>query len=593
MVILKQLYSETELFDKLFDKVTFRQGINIIQGVYTRSEKERSGLNGIGKSTLVRLIDFALVSDSTRNHDFDIKRYNFLKRHSVVLEFEVEGISYFIKRAFDNPRKPKFGTDIYSLESYEEAELRTILGNLFFGRSDYDGYFESTWFRNLINFFIKDDINNFRREDPLKFVDHHTKHFENYSYNLFLLDLPNKSITDFAGLEGDIKELKTHKSKVISRLEDETGKKIEEMHSQIRLLDDKINSFEKSIKDYKFLELYTDIENELIDISVSISSLLKKRTLLRRKLNECKRSYEYEIEFDEARVVKIYSESWGVFGDIIKNKLDDVILFRKRLADNRKRFIKNKELELNSEISNISLEISSLEKRRSDLYKILDEKKALDIIKNTYRLLIEEKTRKERLLTSISQVNLLDEDIHKKNKEINNIKLDIPKEMNSVQDKINKISSLFVEIVKETIHVSGMRKVIFDIKPQPKSSSPLNISIDIPKSKALETIRSKILAYDLTVFFNIIESKRKLPHFLIHDGIFHGIGIKTIVRILNFIHSKNLQFPNFQYIITINEDRFVPDDKKEIYGNYNFNLSDCIIATYKDIPEEMIFKREY
>ena len=100
MVMLKQLYSETELFDKLFDKVTFRQGINIIQGVYTRSDKEISGLNGIGKSTLVRLIDFALVSDSTRNHDFDIKRYNFLKRHSVVLEFEVEGISYFIKRAF-------------------------------------------------------------------------------------------------------------------------------------------------------------------------------------------------------------------------------------------------------------------------------------------------------------------------------------------------------------------------------------------------------------------------------------------------------------------------------------------------------------
>ena len=65
MVMLKQLYSETELFDKLFDKVTFRQGINIIQGVYTISDKERSGLNGIGKSTLVRLIDFALVSDST------------------------------------------------------------------------------------------------------------------------------------------------------------------------------------------------------------------------------------------------------------------------------------------------------------------------------------------------------------------------------------------------------------------------------------------------------------------------------------------------------------------------------------------------
>ena len=52
MVILKKIYSETGLFDG----VEFKSGINIIQGIYTKRDNESKDLNGIGKSTLIRLI---------------------------------------------------------------------------------------------------------------------------------------------------------------------------------------------------------------------------------------------------------------------------------------------------------------------------------------------------------------------------------------------------------------------------------------------------------------------------------------------------------------------------------------------------------
>lgn len=587
MVILKKLYSEKGLFNS----VTFQPGINIIEGVYTKSVKD---LNGIGKSTLVRLINFALLSDSTANQFFNIKRYEFLKGHSIILEFEADGKSHFIKRAFDEPTKPQFGTDISSLQTYEESELKTILGNLFFGRNSYSGYFESIWFRSLIKFFIKDDVDHFERKDPLNFIHKNKGLFEIYSYNLFLLDLPNKSVATFDELKWKMKELRNQRKRIISRLEEDAGKKIEEINSEITQLDHKIKSFEKSINEYKFLETYKDVEKELIIVSNEISSLLKKLMFLQRKLNEYKKSYEFEVEVDKDQVAKLYDEVKDVFGGIIKKNLDEVILFRKKLAENRELFLRDKELELKSEIDSIRSKISSLEEQRSALYKILDEKKALDSIKNTYLLLIEDKTKKERLLASISDVKQVDEDIYRKNNEITKTMSAISEEIHSVQEKINKISSLFFEIVKETIHVDDIRESVFDIRPQPNINSPLKISIDVPKSNALGKARFKILAYDLTAFLNIIESKRKLPHFLIHDGVFHGIDIKVLIRILNFIYSKYLQFPNFQYIITANENEIsIPEDKKDIYGNYNFNLSECIIATYKDIPEEMIFKREY
>jgi hypothetical protein len=55
--MLIRIYSETNLIDA----VPFHNGINIILGKYS-GDKEARGINGIGKSTLVRLVDFTLLS---------------------------------------------------------------------------------------------------------------------------------------------------------------------------------------------------------------------------------------------------------------------------------------------------------------------------------------------------------------------------------------------------------------------------------------------------------------------------------------------------------------------------------------------------
>ena len=67
MVILKKIYSE----NGLFNPIEFKQGMNIIRGIYSKKETVKKSkmfdLNGIGKSTLIRLIDYALVSDSGKS----------------------------------------------------------------------------------------------------------------------------------------------------------------------------------------------------------------------------------------------------------------------------------------------------------------------------------------------------------------------------------------------------------------------------------------------------------------------------------------------------------------------------------------------
>jgi len=590
MVILKNIYSETNLFDA----VPFHDGINIIQGIYKKKQRdETTDLNGVGKSTLVRLIDFCLLSDTTHTNFFNTDKYGFLSDNTVSLEFEHQNQKYKITRGFTNPNEPIFSKNNKS-ENYDIRELRLILGSLFFAQDKYSGYFNKIWFRTLMNFFVKDDINHQERNNPLKFYNIHASDFDAYTYNLFLLNISNKSVIQYDIFKNEKMDLGDERTKLLSSLEEESGKSYEEIKSEVRFLDDKISSYEKSLSKYEFLDSYKDVEQNIIKTTNEISMLLRKLNILQKKLNEYQISYDYQIEININEIARTYGEIKKIFGEVIKKELDAIIDFRRILSENRMKFLQDKELSLKNDIEKIYDNISMLEKKRSDFYKILDEKKALDSIKNAYSQMIENKTKKERLVTSIKRIDQIDNRLYDLNKKISNSIELISKDVNTAESTITMIHSIFSEIVHNMIHVEDVKKAVFDITSSPDLRSPFKISIDVPKSSSYGKNRFKILAYDLTVFFNIIRNNRQIPHFLVHDGVFHGIDKKTVVRILNYIYSEFLKYHNFQYIITANEGELeIPEEKKDIYGQYKFDIDKAITVTYMDTPNKMIFKREY
>ena len=136
--MLLRLHSDTELIDA----VSFRKGINIIRGKYSE-DKEARGINGIGKSSLVRLINFCLLSRKAEKL-FSQKKYDFLRKqeHSVTLEFEIQPKKYFLKRTFANPDTFYLGNHINKLEEYEKSEMPKILESIFFPTENAKVFFE-------------------------------------------------------------------------------------------------------------------------------------------------------------------------------------------------------------------------------------------------------------------------------------------------------------------------------------------------------------------------------------------------------------------------------------------------------------------
>ncbi len=583
MITLNALYSETGLFDK----ITFRPGINIIKGLYTG----RGDVNGIGKSSVVRLIDYAFLATGAKSF-FKQAKFDFVRGHDISLEFSIHDDSYKIKHFFrDKDNKVYFGKTAGELVEYSQNELKKILGMKLFPQDTYKGIIENGWFRNLMRFYIKEDLKHHQRLKPEEFINPGRSYRAARSvyHNLFLLDLPNENIVKFDRLDEDIKKKGNVKKELEKRLQEETGKTVDQYNSEKQKSEERIELLEKGTTDYKFLKNYEEIEEQLVKLSSTISEKLSLLRRLEKESQGYKESYKLEFDADIEKVSRIYSELDQQIGSFAKKTLQEVVRFRRDISENRKKFLKERQQELSGNIERITKEISQLETRRVKLYKYLEEKKALDSLKHSYEMLIEEKATLARNDAFINQINELTLRISETSEKISAAITSIIKDIQGSQEKIRELRALFFEILKNAVMVDeNTEGAVFEIRESESRKAPCKIQVDIPKSDSLGKSRFKILAYDLTILLNQVKNQRRVPHFLIHDGVFHSIAPATVKNTLNYMYSQTLSLPAFQYIITANENELDFDDKDE---EYRFNLAQCIIAEFEDIPERMLFKR--
>lgn len=195
--MLERIYSNTNL---LLKPVDFHPGINIVLGRNSGAERAR-GINGIGKSSLVRLIDYVFLSNSAQKI-FLQEKYDFLReeKHDIFLEFSGKGKKYFIRREFFKNSPVHFGERPDKLGEYTREEIRPILTDIFFPIFDNKIFFEGNRFRTIMDFFIKDDLENQKRSEPLDFLRYDADKKEKAIYNFYLLNLPTDKIINLTEL---------------------------------------------------------------------------------------------------------------------------------------------------------------------------------------------------------------------------------------------------------------------------------------------------------------------------------------------------------------------------------------------------------
>lgn len=602
--MLERLYSPTGLFQNHGD-FTFHPGINVVLGKYSEPDREKrrdKGINGIGKSSVVRLVSYLLASDRAEKLLAD-RRYDFLRNedHAVTLELDVRGTTLVVQRHFaDKSGSVRIGHSAANLRAYSHAEAKTLLSRELFPR-EHNFVLEGDRFRSLMHFFVKDDLDHQRRSDPLNFfaTTHTPNEREKLALNFFLLGIPNQATWTFDQKVAAYNKETAQFRDLAKKIETTKGRSLSELRAEVAQRQQKALELRSALDRLDLLEGYRDIEATLTAISVEFSEKSAVVGQLSAQLRRLRRLSEVRIDVDREAVVsqfEVFSESLGAF---VKKQLDDVLAFRKNLAESRTRFHEKQVGEIESKLQALRGELFVLDDRRSGMLRILNEKGALQPLRATYEQLLTEQGDLDRELRAVHDI----EDIQRRQASLD-VDISVAKQevlscLESAEDVLTKLRTLYRSIAEDALGLDDteLRSAYFDIAPRRaarRDATPVEIKVELPRSDALGRARFEIVAYDLTVFLAAIQAGRKLPDFLIHDGVFHGTSRRTIVSALNFIHRQHLQFPSLQYLVTFNEDEIplnLPSVQRD--GEFDFDLAKATVATFTDEPSGMIFGRRF
>lgn len=589
--MLIRIYSDTNLIDT----VPFHNGINIVLGKYSE-DKEARGINGIGKSTLIRLIDFTLLSGKAEKR-FSQRKYDFLRddEHTITLELEVQGQKYFIKRSFADTKKIFFGKQPDALDEYEKSEMPKVLEGIFFPTENNEVFFEGKRYGTLMEFFVKDDLQSQQRVDPLNFVSYNANAREKALYNFYLLNLPTKTLLKYNEVSSEYERYSNTVKSLSEKIKADTGKDVQEFRTERLKIEKDITALENSLKEYNFLANHKEVEQKLNQVISEINeqSVIYHNT--NRKLEKLKSSYSDVSSIDLDKIQKLYNETVTTFGNFVKKSLDEVIDFKKQLLANRNKYLLEEEKKLQSSIDQSFKQLEKLEKNRSQLFSLLKERGALDRIESTYERLVNEKTLLERNTSIVREIDEIEEILGNSNIVIAELKRDIVSELNKQKTYLDELRLLFQQILEHAIYLDeDFDNSYFDITlnpTSPRNQLPFKINLEIPKADALGQERLKIVAYDIMVFLKSRMDKRNIPDFLVHDGVFHAISYKTISNVLNYMYHKSNELHNFQYILTFNEDEIDLSRDESKFGKFDFDWSKQVIAEYSDSEQKTIFKR--
>ncbi|MCI5223193.1 MAG: DUF2326 domain-containing protein [Candidatus Electrothrix sp. AR4] len=573
----------------LFDEIVFKDGLNIILGRYSKSGKD---INGIGKTTIINLIDYCLLANGVKS-EFLKEKCSFLKSEIVKLYFKLGENFYTIERGFEDKKKVFFTINNDPPKEFIDSDLRLILGAEM-GRGQ-TGVYEPIWFRTLMSFYIQNDHNFLQRValNVPKFTVG-KRQPELFTYIFLLLGIDNSLVWEFDHGNVELKNLRADKSRISKQIIGNTGKSLDDFRGECDSVARKIGRLEEGLDNYQFDENSADLEEKIQSLNSQISTLNKQHLSLVSKFRDIQESLQIDIDVNPDDISNLYSNIHAEFSEFIKKSLDEVVEFRQEISSNRKKFLKEREAHYREQLNDIKSNLLSFEKERSKIFKMLDEKSAFDALKSAYANLVEEKSRLSGQLAYIEQLDLIEEAIADKKSNVSATVAKLVAEKNHSIKIVDEVKEVFLDLVEGSVDIdSSDISPYFNIEFQSHQNSPVKLSLEVPRGGSLGKGRFKILSFDLTVFITSVMRMNNFPSFLIHDGVFHGIAHKTRIKFLNYINQKLDSLDDVQYIITVNEDEIIFPESEGVSIDLDFNLQEKCLITLEDNPESMLLGREF
>jgi len=530
--------------------IEFKNGLNLILS-NTENISQTSSHNNVGKTTLLRIIDFCLGSKDDKDiyTDSEFKRkdeelYQYIKNFSFELEFRN---NLKVKRDIKNKNKIYIdGVEFNSTNGREK--LKELLLNI---------ETKKPTFRQLIQKFIRTDTKSM--ENTIKAFSH----TNNADYELIYLTLFGfKNILDNLNKKTELlKESKTIENGL--KYFKSTPKKA--LEAEIPIDKKNILELEKQIKNYQFDEFFNIYEDDLNRLTKDIRDNKQKISLLSFKLDNSEKSLKsLQYSIDSQAVKYIYKEV-NRFNQNMQKKFEEVSEFHNTVIKDRSSYYEEQIIKLKKDLLEEKNSLELLRKEEGKYFKNIDGNPSLEdynSMMNRKSQMLQDLQEKESNIKKIEELNKQKE---KFKEELESLEKEIEIKSKQYSEYINIFNEYFTDITKKLYNEEWYLYEDFDTKG--------NRAFKIDKIGGTGTGKKKaeIVAFDLAYINFINEIGLEFPKFVAHDGIdqISEHQKETIFELANEIDG--------QYILAINIDQIPQSLRKD----NNFIDKNCILELSK------------
>lgn len=545
-MFLSRLKIENKL--GLVREIEFHKGLNLIVDE-TKEKNKRSTGNNVGKTTVLRLVDFCLGSNGKNIYqDSEFKEQENSKIKSFLIDTEVQIIltlvddldftseSIIIKKNFLKYSKKVQEINGESISNDKEFDLQ--LKKLIFYTS-----VEKPTFKQIVSKNIRDEKN--KLINIVKVLNPYTKVEEYEALFLFWLGIN----TDTHNQKELLVKEKTREESFQKRLKREGELSL--IEQQLEVVVSRIEELNELKLNFNFNKKFELQIQELSDLKITLSKFSEEfsRLSMRRELILESRS---ELENERANIdLGVIKSLYNKASKLIPHlhvSFEETVKFHNDLLSEKIKYIELELPALNERMKSITREVSVIRRKERELSKFVNNS---EYSEDYNKILIElnyffEKKgnleeRKKYWIKSNENLQRISEDLDSINSEINSSDSIIQKRITLFNKYFTKISSqLYGEeyLLSTQKNERGYDLIVTNIEGNPSTGKK----------------KGQIAAFDFAYILFAEDIEMKLIHFIMHDQLenMHDNQLSTIlVELANSI--------NCQFILPIVRDK-IPSD---------------------------------
>ena len=531
-------------------EIIFHQGLNLIVDNTPNATTETG--NNVGKTTVLKLIDFCLGKDASiiysdpsnpKIEHKDVK--DFLTNTNTIIELiltsDFERNDVIIKRNFK--KRSNAIREINGVNITNEDEFSKALEQAIWGIEK-----DKPTFRQIISHNIRysdQSISNVLKTLPLYTSD---AEYEALYLFMFGCDFEHGSLR-----QQILEKLKADRNFKI-RLEKNNSKstylsllglvnaRIEELQKQKSLLNVNPNFTED-------MDALNAIKYRINNISSELHTTQLRYNLIvaAQKEMECKKS-----NIDTVQLALIYKQA-KVFIPDLQRTFEELVTYHNQMLDNKVGFILKSLPSVEDKIETLQKELRSLLLQEDALTQKVVKSNTFEELEALINELNQKYQEKGEYENVIKQINAVENDISQSEDELKMIDEDLFSDSfkNNVQAQVNKFNLWFSQISRQIYDEEYM--ITFDSEPNKKTKTNIYKFSSVNANLSTGKKMGEISCFDIA--YTLFARQENIPHldFILNDKK-ELMSDNQLIRISEIVEKHSIQF-----VASILKDKLPPE----------------------------------